>query len=112
VWPSNPENRIEEPDNQLVLHTLLRSTDFSEKVSASFVHIQGLHRPLITHSELRIYLVVSGSIDFLLNATERVSLTKGDALTINAGTLYQLEGEGEYYVLNVPGFQDGDDVYL
>jgi len=56
--------------------------------------------------------VVSGSIDFLLNATERVSLTKGDALTINAGTLYQLEGEGEYYVLNVPGFQDGDDVYL
>jgi mannose-6-phosphate isomerase-like protein (cupin superfamily) len=95
-----------------VLEEMITTAEYSGAISATFVSLSGKHQPLITHSKLRVYLVVAGALAFLLNSTEKVTLFKGDVLTIEAGTLYEIEGVGEYYVLNVPGFRQDDDHYV
>lgn len=104
--------QIVEPQNDLVLKQLLSAEESNGALSVTWVELDGKHRPLISHSRLRVYVVISGSFTFTVNESVVYHLEKNDALTLNPGSRYSLSGNGEYVVLNVPAFTQDDDEYL
>ena len=103
---------IAEPANDLVLKKILTNLDSSGALSISWVAIDGSHEALISHSQLRIYLVMSGNLSVTVIGSNVHSLGKNDVLTLSRGSHYSLTGVGEYIVVNVPAFEEGDDEYL
>jgi len=102
---------IAEPTNNLMLKQILSTLDSSGALSITWVAINGSHELLISHSQLRIYLVISGNLSFTVNGSDTHNLQKNDVLTLSSGSRYSLIGAGEYVVLNVPAFEEGDDEY-
>jgi mannose-6-phosphate isomerase-like protein (cupin superfamily) len=105
-------HEITELTNHLVLKQIISNKDFNGSLSLTWVKIDGQHQPLRTHSQLRVYIIISGSFSFQIENRRTHQLEKHDVLTLEAGTSYSLFGKGEYIVLNAPAFKDGDDEYL
>ena len=90
---------IAEPANDLVLKKILTNLDSSGALSISWVAINGS-------------LVMSGNLSVTVIGSNVYSLGKNDVLTLSRGSHYSLTGVGEYIVVNVPAFEEGDDEYL
>lgn len=105
-------HEITELTNHLVLKQIISNKDFNGTFSMTWVKIDGQHQPLRTHSQLRVYFIISGSFSFLVENGQSHQLEKDDVLTLEAGSSYSLFGKGEYVVMNAPAFKDGDDEYL
>ena len=103
---------IAEPQNDLVLRTLVSASPTGSEVSVTWVQLDGRHRRLRSVRTTRIYYVLEGSFDFEINSEKTVSVGKADLVILKSGTEYALSGTGAYLVINAPAYQDGDDVYL
>ena len=102
---------VEEPDNDLLLRSLLGSDDSAADLSVTWVELAGHHRRLVTEASTRLYLVVEG--DGTITVDEEVlEVGRGDLVVIPSGMPYHLDGELTYVVMNQPGFREGDDRYL
>ena len=75
---------IAEPANDLVLKKILTNLDSSGALSISWVAINGSHEALISHSQLRIYLVMSGNLSVTVIGSNVHSLGKNDVLTLSS----------------------------
>ena len=53
----------------------------------------------------------SGSLEFVVDDGEPVSVLAGEVLLIPKGCWYGLVGEATYLVINCPAFEEGDDDY-
>ena len=103
---------IAELANDLVLKKVLTTLDSSGALSITWVEINGSHEALISHSQLRIYLVISGNLSVTVSGSNVYSLGKNDVFTLSRGSRYSLTGAGEYVVMNLPAFEEGDDEYF
>jgi hypothetical protein len=110
---SNQSTReLPEPENNLILKTLLNSIKSDGAISVTEVEISGEHRRLRTNSILRTYYLVSGSLEFTIDGEPGINMQSGDVLTLKEGCEYSLKGNAKYLVINTPAFKDGDDTYL
>ena len=103
---------IAELANDLVLKKVLTTLDSTGALSITWVAITGSHEALISHSQLRIYFVISGNLSVTVSGLKVHNLGKNDVLTLSCGSRYSLTGVGEYIVINVPAFEEGDDEYF
>lgn len=103
---------LSEPDNHLQYLSLLDRNVFNGAISITKVAIDGKHLELITKSNVRIYILISGNLTFQIEDQQGIQLEPGVILTLESGTRYSLEGKAEYFVINAPAFKDSDDVYL
>ena len=103
---------VAEPQNHLSFKSLLNSIEFDGAISVTKVAIEGKHLELITKSNVRIYILISGHLSFSIEDQSGIELQPGVILTLAAGTKYSLEGKGEYFVINAPAFKESDDEYI
>jgi len=103
---------IAEPQNDLVLRTLVSASPTGSEVSVTWVQLDGRHRRLRSVRTTRIYYVLEGSFVFEVNSDRPVTVGKADLLVLKPGAEYALSGSGAYLVINAPAYQDGDDVYV
>ncbi|MCF6508112.1 hypothetical protein E9549_11945 [Blastococcus sp. MG754426] len=101
-----------EPENDLVLRTLVPGDRTGGTLSATWVRLEGQHRRLRNVRTHRTYYVVTGSFVFAVGDAPPVRIPAGDALVLPPGVVYDLRGRGTYLVLNSPGFRPGDDEYV
>jgi len=102
---------VDEPSNELELKPLLAVGDSDADLSITWVAIHGRHQRLRTDASTRIYAVTAGRGTITVG-DQTLAVGRGDVVVIPRGAPYHLEGEMTYLVLNQPGFQDGDDLYL
>jgi mannose-6-phosphate isomerase-like protein (cupin superfamily) len=102
---------VGEPSNDLVLRALVRAGDAGADVSATWVRIDGRHRRLRTDRSDRLYLVTAGAGSVTVGDSLH-EVTAADVVLVPRGMPYHLEGAMTYVVVNIPGFREGDDVYL
>lgn len=103
---------VAEPDNALELWPLLAHADSEADLSITRVRLEGHHRRLRTDASTRIYAIVEGGGTVTVGDDRPRPVADGDVVVIPRGVPYHLDGPLTYLVLNVPGFRDGDDVYL
>lgn len=103
---------VAEPSNALVLRSMLTATDSPANLSITHVRLEGHHRRLRTDASDRIYVTLEGGGSITIGHDAPISLETGDVVVIPRGEPYHLDGPLVYLVMNVPGFRDGDDVYL
>lgn len=101
-----------EPENALELWPLLAHADSAADLSMTRVRLEGHHRRLRTDASTRVYAILEGGGTITVGDDAPRSMADGDVVIIPRGVPYHLDGPLTYLVLNVPGFRDGDDVYL
>ena len=102
---------IDESSNAALVFPLVRLVEGSSSISVTRVEINGRHRTLRSARSVRLYFVLSGSLDFVLDEGEPVTVEAEDTLVIPKGCWYNLAGRATYLVINCPAFEDGDDGY-
>lgn len=102
---------IEEPSNSAAVRPLARAVQGDSSVSVTWVTIDGRHQELTSSRSTRVYYVLSGALDFVLDGEGPTGVAAGELLIIPKGCPYSLEGTATYLVLNTPAFEAGDDVY-
>ena len=103
---------VAEPENALTLWSLLAHADSGADLSITRVRLEGHHRRLRTDASTRVYAIVEGGGSVTVGDDAPRKVADGDVVVIPRGVPYHLDGPLTYLVLNVPGFRDGDDVYL
>lgn len=103
---------IEEPSNAALVFPLARLNEGASSVSVTKVSINGRHRSLSSRRSTRLYVVLEGELEFVLNRSATVVVASSDSLVIPRGCVYSLEGTAVYLVINTPSFEDGDDIYV
>lgn len=101
-----------EPENALELWPLLAHADSDGDLSITRVRLDGHHRRLRTDASTRVYAIIEGGGTITVGDDAPRTVADGDVVVIPRGVAYHLDGPLTYLVLNVPGFRDGDDVYL
>lgn len=103
-----------ETSNDLVMRMLVRADQLGEgepSLSATWVQLDGHHRALRTDASDRLYVVLDGSGTIRMDG-QAVQVQAHDLVLIPRGTVYELDGEVTYLVINTPPFRDGDDIYI
>ena len=103
---------VAEEANALTLWPLLGATDSAADLSITRVRLEGHHRRLRTDASTRVYAIVEGGGTITVGDDLPTPVADGDVVVIPRGVPYHLDGPLTYLVLNVPGFRDGDDVYV
>ncbi len=103
---------VAEPENALTLWPLLAHADSAADLSITRVRLEGHHRRLRTDASTRVYAILEGGGSITVGDDAPRPLTDGDVVVVPRGVAYHLDGPLTYVVINVPGFRDGDDIYL
>lgn len=102
---------LPEPDNHLKYKQLITALEHGPDISITLIEIDGDHHELRTDSSSRIYLLMSGDFNFVINDQESFKAVAGELIYIKRGDRYRFSGQGRYLVINGPAFQSGDDIY-
>lgn len=103
---------VAEPSNALVLRAMLAATDSPADLSITHVRLEGHHRRLRTDASERIYVTLEGGGSITVGEDAPIPLATGDVVVVPRGVPYHVDGPLTYLVMNVPGFREGDDIYL
>lgn len=105
-------HKIHEDSNHLSLRKLVNSDEDGWDVSVTWVEIDGRHPTLRTDASTRVYYILDGDFNFIINGEAEIVAGPGDSVVIYRSCTYEFNGTGSYLVINGPAFQEGDDRYL
>jgi mannose-6-phosphate isomerase-like protein (cupin superfamily) len=105
-------HEIHEDSNHLSLRKLVNSDEDGRDVSVTWVEIDGRHPTLRTDASTRVYYILDGDFNFIIDGEAEIVVGRGDSIVIYRSCTYEFTGTGNYLVINGPAFQEGDDRYL
>ncbi len=87
------------------------SKDDFASASAAYFEVDGSHGKCKTHSSDRVYLVLEGEGEFIIN-DKVIEVEQSDVIIVPKNTPYDYSGKMKLFLVHTPAYMPEDDVKL